>query len=289
MSAKHGLGAGLDALFGESGFSVSEERIELPLEKLEPRKNQPRKQFDEEKLRELAESLKTHGIIQPIVVRDLEDGYYQILAGERRWRAARLANFSEVPVRIIKADERTAQEIALIENLQREDLNPLEESRGYRELMKDYHLTQEEVSQTVGKSRSAVANALRLLSLPEEVAAFLEIGALSAGHARALLPLEDAEAQLALAAKIAEKDLSVRQTETMVAALLKQKETPPAEEAPADEVDYGAVAAEELGRALGRRVKIVEGRKRGRIELEYYNPEDREALIDALKTMCKEK
>ena len=289
MSAKHGLGAGLDALFGDGGFSVSEERTTLPLEKLEPRKNQPRKQFDEEKLNELAESLRTHGIIQPIVVRDLEDGYYQILAGERRWRAARLANLTEVPVRIINADERTAQEIALIENLQREDLNPLEESRGYRELMRDYHLTQEEVSQTVGKSRSAVANALRLLSLPEEVAAFLEVGTLSAGHARALLPLEDPDTQLSLATKIAEKDLSVRQTEALVATLLKKRESPPPDESTLNEVDYSAVAADELGRALGRRVKIVEGRKKGRIELEYYNADDREALIKALKTMSKEK
>lgn len=283
MSNKRGLGTGLGALFGEE-VSVSVPET-LPISRVEPRSGQPRIQFDEPALEELSESIAQHGVLQPITVRRLDSGYYQIVAGERRWRAARMAGLSEVPVRIVEADDRTAQELALVENLQREDLNPMEEARGYRALMDDFGLTQESVSISVGKSRPAVANALRLLSLQPEIVEFLEKGALSSGHARALLPLEDKCLQLDAAKRIVEKGLSVRQAETLVAALQKsdKAEKPSAQTA----VDYASVMSAQLGETLGRRVHIVDGRKKGRIELEYYGADDRETLLNALLTLKK--
>jgi len=220
MSNKRGLGTGLGALFGDE-VTVSAPET-LPISRVEPRSGQPRMVFDEPALQELSESISQHGVLQPITVRRLDSGYFQIIAGERRWRAARMAGLTEVPVRIVEADDRTAQELALVENLQREDLNPMEEARGYRALMDDFGLTQESVSLSVGKSRPAVANALRLLSLQPDVAELLEKGALSPGHARALLPLEDKPLQLDTAKRIVEKGLSVRQAETLVAALFKK-------------------------------------------------------------------
>jgi ParB family chromosome partitioning protein len=283
MSNKRGLGTGLGALFGEE-VSVSVPET-LPISRVEPRGGQPRIQFDESALQELSESIAQHGVLQPITVRQLDSGYYQIVAGERRWRAARMAGLSEVPVRIVEADDRTAQELALVENLQREDLNPMEEARGYRALMDDFGLTQESVSVSVGKSRPAVANALRLLSLQPEVAELLEKGALSSGHARALLPLEDKGLQLDAAKRIVEKGLSVRQTETLVTAL--QKNAEPEKPSAQNAVDYASVMSAQLGETLGRRVHIVDGRKKGRIELEYYGADDREALLKALLTLKK--
>ena len=194
-----------------------------------------------------------------------------------------MAGLTEVPVRVIEADDRTAQELALVENLQREDLNPMEEARGYRALMDQFGLTQEAVSQTVGRSRPAVANALRLLSLQPAIVQMLEQGQLSAGHARALLPIEDGALQLQAAKQAVEKGLSVRQTEALAAALLKA----PKAKKPAPAVDYAAHMSDELGRALGRKVHIVDGRKKGRIELEYYGADDREALLQALFTLKK--
>lgn len=281
MSAKKGLGSGLSALFGEEETVAVNTAETLPIEKVEPRAGQPRTSFDEEALRELADSIERHGLIQPIIVKPLEDGYYQIVAGERRWRASRMAGLTEIPVRVIDADERATEELALIENLQREDLNPVEEARGYKTLMADFGLTQEDVAKTIGKSRPAIANSLRLLSLCPEVLGLLESGGISAGHARALLALPDAGAQGRLAEKITEKGLSVRQTEAAVAALLKPEPEPAEKEA----VNYSEVAAEELGRFLGRGVKIVDGRKKGRIELEYYGADDREALLKKLKSL----
>ena len=192
VAAKKGLGTGLDVLFGES---IKEEKppegvSKLPIAKVEPRDNQPRSVFDEEALAELAESIREYGVIQPVTVRQLPSGYYQLIAGERRWRAARLAGLTEIPAQIIEADDRLTTELALVENLQREDLNPVEEAQGYRTLMEEYGLTQDEAAQRVGKSRPAVANALRLLSLAPEVLQFVEQGLLSAGHARALVPIE---------------------------------------------------------------------------------------------------
>ena len=276
MAKKKGLGAGLGALLGEEPTLSAPQT--LPISRVEPRAGQPRTTFDEPALQELAGSIAEHGLLQPITVRALAGGYYQIIAGERRWRAARLAGLTEVPVRILDADDRTAQELALVENLQREDLNPLEEARGYRALMDEYGLTQEEVSRSVGKSRPAVANALRLLHLPETIAAMVETGQLTTGHARALLSIEDGALQAQAARQVVEKGLSVRQTEALAAHLIKQ----PKEKKPAPAVDYAAQASEELGKVLGRKVHIVDGRKKGRIELEYYGADDREALLAAL-------
>ena len=276
-----GLGTGLGALFGEEETLSAPET--LPISRVEPRAGQPRTRFDEPALQELADSIAQHGLLQPITVRKLDSGYYQIIAGERRWRAARLAGLTEVPVHIIEADERKAQELALVENLQREDLNPMEEARGYRALMEDFGLTQESVSQSVGKSRPAVANALRLLNLQDAIAEMVEKGELTTGHARALLPIEDEALQLEAAKQVVEKGLSVRQTEALSASLVK---TPKAKKvAPA--VDYAAHVSAESGQALGRKVHIVDGRKKGKIELEYYGADDREALLKALFTLKK--
>lgn len=283
MALKKGLGTGLGALFGEDAELTTEDKV--PISRVEPRTGQPRTVFDEEALQELSESIAQHGLLQPITVRKLDSGYYQIVAGERRWRASRMAGLTEVPVRVIDADDQKVQELALVENLQREDLNPMEEARGYRALMEEFGLTQETVSQSVGKSRPAVANALRLLSLPEAITEMLENGYLSAGHARALLPVEDPILQLEAARQVVEKGLSVRQTESLAASLLrtpkKKSEKDP------NAVDYAAVMGAQLGQALGRKVNIVDGRKRGRIELEYYGADDREALLQALMTLKK--
>ena len=282
MATKKGLGTGLSAFFGDEPALTHADT--LPISRVEPRAGQPRTVFDEPALAELAESIGQHGLLQPITVRQLDSGYSQIIAGERRWRAARLAGLAEVPVRIIQADDRKAQELALVENLQREDLNPMEEARGYKALMEEFGLTQESVSQSVGKSRPAVANALRLLSLQEPIAAMLEEGTITTGHARALLPIENPELQLQAAKQVVEKGLSVRQTEALAASLLKE---PSKKEKPTAEIDYAAHVGAELGQALGRKVHIVDGRKRGRIELEYYGADDREALLQALFTLKK--
>ena len=277
---KRGLGTGLDVLFAANAFDEEEsELLTLPLSKVEPRQEQPRAQFEPEALQALADSIAQYGLIQPITVRRLDSGYYQIIAGERRWRAARLAGLTELPVRVIEADDRRTAELALVENLQRQDLNPMEEARGYRSLMQDYGLTQEETARSVGRSRPAVANALRLLSLGPKLAELVEKGTLSAGHARALLPLEG-ERQLAAAQEVLAKELSVRQTEKLAAKLLKEPK-PPKERDPLA-VDYAAEVEDALTRAVGRRVRLVEGRRGGRIEIEYNDAEDREALIELL-------
>lgn len=287
MARKGGLGSGFDAIFGED-YALSRKESEgvatLPLRKVEPREDQPRKAFDQEALEELTESIRKHGLIQPITVREIDSGYYQIIAGERRWRAARAAGLEEIPVRIIEADDRTAMELALVENLQREDLNPVEEARGYQTLMREYGLTQEQASEAVGKSRPAVANALRLLSLTPPVLELVDQGKLSAGHARALIPLREELLQWEAAQTVLEKSLSVRQTEALAARLLKQKPEPEENETPGEIViDYAREVEKELENALGRRVKLVEGKKKGRIELEFYGAEDREKLIENLR------
>lgn len=282
MAGKKGLGKGMDALFFEQPELASSDT--LPISRVEPRAGQPRTRFDAEALQELSDSIAQHGVLQPITVRELDSGYYQIVAGERRWRAARMAGLTEVPVRIVEADDRKAQELALVENLQRRDLDPMEEARGYRTLMEDFGLTQEAVSLSVGKDRSTVANALRLLTLPKEVADMLADGALSAGHARALLPLKDPDLQLRTAQQVVERELSVRRTEALVATLLRGE---PQEKRTSDAVDYAAVMGAQLGQALGRKVTIVDGRKKGRIELEYYGSDDREALLAALMKLKK--
>jgi len=285
---KRGLGLGLDALFAANDLDQPEgELLTLPISKVEPREAQPRKTFDEEALQALADSIAQYGLIQPIVARKLDSGYYQIIAGERRWRASRLAGLTEVPVRVIEADDRRTAELALVENLQREDLNPIEEAKGYKTLMEEYGLTQEETAKSVGRSRPAVANALRLLSLSPKVMELVEKKELSAGHARALLPLSSEKMQWDAAQEVLKKSLSVRRTEQLAArwnkepAQIRKNSDPLA-------VNYAAEAAEELSKLLGRRVRLQEGAKGGKIELEYYDAEDRESLIDALRKLKKE-
>lgn len=275
-----GLGRGLGALLGDDVLKTeSSGSLSLPVSQVESCSSQPRKLFDEAALAELADSIREHGIIQPLTVRKLSSGYYQIIAGERRWRAARLAGLAEVPAIVIEADDRKAAELAMIENLQREDLNPMEEAAGFQSLIENYHMTQEEAAQRVGKSRSAVANALRLLGLTPAVRRLVEDGQLSAGHARALLPLSST-AQESAASAVVSGGLSVRQTEALAKRLAaKKKEIPAA--VPAG-VDYTAEAQKDLSSRLGRGVKIVTGRKKGRIELEYYGLDDLNDLLDAL-------
>lgn len=282
---RRGLGSGLGALFGDDLTTGAEKEQTLPISRVEPRADQPRCAFDEEALLELSESIKQYGLIQPITVRKLDGGYYQIIAGERRWRASRMAGLTEVPVRIIEADDRRAMELALVENLQREDLNPIEEARGYRTLMDDYGLTQDQAAAAVGRSRPAVANALRLLALGEAVMAMVEDGRLSAGHARALLPIKDGEKQQELAEAIVQRGLSVRQTETLVSRMLKAKPEPENESSII--VDYVREVEKSLENALGRKVKLVDGKKGGRLEIEFYGADDREALINNLMLFAK--
>lgn len=275
-----GLGRGLGALLGDDVMKTeSSGSLSLPISQVEICSSQPRKRFDDESLQELADSISQHGIIQPLTVRKLSSGYYQIIAGERRWRAARLAGLQEVPVIVIEADDRKAAELAMIENLQREDLNPMEEAAGFQSLIESYHMTQEEAAQRVGKSRSAVTNALRLLGLTPSVRKLVEEGKLSAGHARALVPLSPS-LQESAANAIVSGGLSVRQTEALVKRLSAEKKEAQAKDP--DEVDYLAEAQNELKARLCRGVKIVPGRKKGRIELEYYGVDDLNDLLDAL-------
>ena len=274
-----GLGRGLGALLGDDVMKTeSSGSLSLPISQVETCSSQPRKRFDDESLQELADSISQHGIIQPLTVRKLSSGYYQIIAGERRWRAARLAGLQEVPVIVIEADDRKAAELAMIENLQREDLNPMEEAAGFQSLIESYHMTQEEAAQRVGKSRSAVTNALRLLGLTPSVRKLVEEGKLSAGHARALVPLSPSLQESAANAIVG--GLSVRQTEALVKRLSAEKKEAQAKDP--DEVDYLAEAQNELKARLCRGVKIVPGRKKGRIELEYYGVDDLNDLLDAL-------
>lgn len=288
MAAKKGLGTGLDVLFGESAKDEEQKELvqRLPIAKVEPREGQPRTVFDEEALGELSESIREYGLLMPVTVRKLDSGYYQLIAGERRWRAARMAGLTEIPARVIEADDRLATELALVENLQREDLNPVEEAQGYRTLMEDYGLTQDEAAQRVGKSRPAVANALRLLSLAPEVLQFVEQGLLSAGHARALVPVKPEELQIDAARQVMKNGLSVRRTEELAKRLMKPPKAVTGDGA--IRVDYAAEVMRRLERALGRKVLLSENGKRGRIVLEYYGADDRERLIEALAGLNKE-
>ena len=286
MASQKGLGKGLGALLGDFAEEPQEKSAyqSLPIYKVEPNPDQPRKDFDPEELENLAESIRVHGLIQPLTVREMPSGYYQIIAGERRWRAARLAKLSEVPVVVIDADDRKAMELALIENLQRQDLNPVEEALGYKSLMEDYGLTQEEAATRVGKSRPAVANALRLLSLNPEVLEMVRSGSLTAGHARAIASLKSEKKQLDAAKKVIALSLSVRQTETLCKNMEKEP-APKKEEVFA--VDYVAECEKSLSKHLGRGVKIVNGKRKGRFELEFYGQEDLQKLLDALMKLEK--
>ena len=281
MANPKGLSKGLGALLGDFHEDIRENSPYqiLPLHKIEPNPGQPRKDFDDEALQALADSIATHGIVQPLTVRQLDGGYYQIIAGERRWRAARLAGLSDIPAIIIDADNKTTMELALIENLQRQDLNAVEEALGYQALMEEYGMTQEETAARVGKSRPAVANSLRLLHLNPQVLEMVRKGDLSAGHARAVLALKEDRMQLQAAQKIVNLGLSVRQAELLCKNMIR-------EPAPKQEtffaVDYVAECEKNLSKKLGRGVKIVNGRRKGRFELEFYGPEDLQVLLDAL-------
>lgn len=284
-SSQKGLGKGLGALFAEPAVPETPQQPTnlLPIQKLEPNRAQPRQDFDEEALGELAASIAEHGLIQPIAVRAMPNGYYQIIAGERRWRASRLAGLKEVPVTMIEADDQTAAELTLIENLQRENLNPMEEAKGYAALISDFGMSQEETAKSVGKSRPAVANALRLLKLPKSIVSLVEDGSLSAGHARALIPLPTEELQKEAAQKILEQQLSVRQTESLVKRLMKPEQEPEPENVL--KVDYYKECEKTLSKSLGRGVKIHPGKKKGVFQLEYYGEEDLQQLIDALEAL----
>ena len=281
MASQKGLGKGLGALLGDfEDISVEKSAYQmLPIYRVEPDPDQPRQDFDPEALAELADSITEHGIIQPLTVRETKNGYYQIIAGERRWRAARLAKLSEVPAIIVEADDRKAMELALIENLQRQDLNAVEEAMGYKGLMDDHGLTQEEAAARVGKSRPAVANSLRLLNLDPDVLDMVRSGQLTAGHARAVLVLKDKKKQLEAAKKIVALGMSVRAAETLCKNMAKPE---PEKKEEGLKVDYVAECEKSLSKHLGRGVKIVSGKKKGRFELEFYGPEDLQKLLDAL-------
>ena len=281
MATQKGLGKGLGALFSDFDEEIKDNSPYklLPIHKVEPNRNQPRQDFDEEELQALSESLAEHGILQPLTVRELDNGYYQIIAGERRWRAARMAGITEVPAVIIEADDKKAMELALVENLQRQDLNAVEEALGYQSLISDFGLTQEETAQAVGKSRPAVANALRLLNLCPGVLEKVRDGSLSAGHARAILSLKSEKKQLEVAQKIIALGLSVRQAELLCKNMTKE---PKPEPKVTLAVDYIGECEKQLSKHMGRGVKIVNGKRKGKFELEFYGQEDLQKLLEIL-------
>ena len=285
MASERGLGKGLGALLGDTSLQTQESgSVYLPISQVEPGLNQPRKQFDQATLDDLSDSIREHGIIQPLTVRRLSSGYYQIIAGERRWRAAKLAGLHEVPAVIIEADDRKVMEIGLIENLQREDLNPMEEADGYLVLKEEFGLTQEEIAKRMGKSRPAIANALRLTGLPVLLREMVVDGDLSAGHARALLSLPRVDLQEKAAQQVISQELTVRQTEALVKKL-QEEEKPQKAKAVDEQRIYLDEIEKNLSSRLGRKVSIAAGRKKGKIELEYYDLEDLEALLALLESL----
>lgn len=282
MATQKGLGRGLGALLGDfSDTSPASDSpyMELPLHRIEPNPHQPRKNFDTEELESLAESIRVHGVMQPLTVRETGEGRYEIIAGERRWRASRAAGLTTIPCVVMEADDKKAMELALIENLQRQDLNPVEEALGYQSLMTDFSMTQEEMANQVGKSRSAVANSLRLLSLCEKCLEQLREGKLTAGHARAVLTLKSEKLQQEAAQKIINLGLSVRQAELLCKNMAKE---PAKKKEVTLAVDYVAECEKSLSKHLGRGVKIVNGKRKGRFELEFYGQDDLQNLLDAL-------
>lgn len=287
---KGGLGKGFGALLGESLREDTQDSTgvsTLPMALVEPNPEQPRKVFDPEKMEALKKSISNHGIITPITVRTAQNGYYQIIAGERRWRAARNIGLTEIPAFIIEADDQKVMELALIENLQREDLNPIEEAKGYNKLIKQFNLTQEQVAERVGKSRPSIANALRLLALPEEAQLMVASGGITAGHARAILSIQDEERRLESIEKMA--TMTVRQAEKYARDVNRIDELETSNTSvnlkPAFEVDYLGEISGQLENNLGRRVQIEQNKKSGLIKLEFYGQEDLERLIAALKEL----
>lgn len=284
MSKRTGLGKGLEALFDDNSTDNSRSSQIIRLSDIEPNKGQPRQEFDKEALATLADSIKQHGLLQPLVVRPLPSGAYQIVAGERRWRACRMLGIDEVPVFIKELTDSQTMQIALIENLQRENLNPLEEAQGFRELMDNYSMTQEDVAKTVGRSRSAVANSLRLLTLPSGAMQLLNAGEITAGHAKALLSIADESLVDDTARRAAKGELTVRDIEKIAANHRKEanadkKKSPPPAELPDSfykEMEIG------LRDALGKRVKVTMGSKKGSLEIEFTTKEELSELAKLL-------
>lgn len=278
MAKKTGLGKGLSELFIDNATEElgSSSAVKLKLSEIEPNKNQPRKNFDEEALAELSHSIELHGVLQPLVVRPMPDGSYQLVAGERRWRASRMAGLTEVPVVIKELTDAQVAEIALVENLQREDLDPIEEALGYKELAERFDYTQEEISNLVGASRPAIANALRLLTLPEEIITLVSKKELSAGHARALLTLEDDNAKIELAKLVIKEDISVRETERLAR---KQIKTEPTGKRTKKRNPYYDEVELALSDVLQRKVRVTKSTKKGAIEIEFFDDEDLKKLI----------
>jgi ParB family chromosome partitioning protein len=283
-----GLGTGLGALFGEAAIEMPSDFAYIPIAKIEPNKAQPRVSFDKASLDELTDSIREHGVLQPLTVRSLGEGYYQIIAGERRWRAARQAGLTELPARIVEADDKKTAEISLVENLQREDLNPVEEARGFKTLISDFGMTQEEAASSVGKSRPVVANALRLLSLPEDVLQFVESGEISSGAARALLSLKDADIIRDVSRKVIDGGLNVREIERLVKRYERDSEVTGRDIESGDaelKIDYYKVIERELSDILERGVKIAHGKNKGRMEIEYYDKDDFERLYAQISSI----
>ncbi len=279
---KSGLGKGLDALFIDNSTGDNSSAIKLNINDIEPNRDQPRKHFDEEALAELSESIATHGIIQPLLVRPMSDGSYQLIAGERRWRASRMAGLTEVPVVIREMSDSEAMELALVENLQREDLNPIEEAQGFKLLMDTYSLTQEQAAQRVGKSRPAVANAMRLLALPDELLEKVKEGILSSGHARTLLPLQNGEMMIKVANEILTRNLSVRESEKLVKTILNPKKEKEEKKKPKRDPYYDEceiAIRDELGRKA--EIHVAKGNK-GTIEIEFFSKSDLQSILEAL-------
>ena len=279
---KSGLGKGLDALFLDNSTDEGLKAVTLNINDIEPNREQPRKHFDEDALSELADSIETHGVIQPLLVRPLSDGGYQLIAGERRWRASRMAGLNEIPVVIREMSDSEAMELALVENLQREDLNPVEEAEGFRLLMENYNLTQDQAAQRVGKSRPAVANAVRLLALPDELLEKVKFGTLSPGHARTLLSLEDAQKMIKVAEEIIKRNLSVRDSEKLVKTLLSPKEEKKDKKKEKRDpyFDECEIAIrDELGRKA--QIHVSKGEK-GTIEIEFFSKSDLQSIMEAL-------
>lgn len=279
---KGGLGKGLDVLFAQNTLEDESRTVSLPIGDVVPNREQPRKQFDEEALADLSASIAQHGVLQPLLVRPMPDGTYQLVAGERRWRASRMAGLTEVPVVIREMTEQQAAQLALIENLQREDLNPMEEARGYQTLMDGYGMTQEETAQVVSKSRPAVANALRLLRLPASVADLVADGTLSAGHARAVLAFDGEEAQLTAAKTAVDKGLTVRDLEKMAKSA---KKAPAAPKKPAARESFCDEVQLALRESLGRRVTVTGSAKGGTLQVEFFDAEDLRTLANRLGEM----
>ncbi len=275
---------GLELIFDENSVEAKDRITHLEISMITPKKNQPRKYFDHEALAELSSSIAEHGLIQPILVRDLKDGCYEIIAGERRWRASKQAGLSEIPCIVTDADELKAAELALIENIQREDLNSYEEAKAYKSLMEDFNLSQEEVSKKVGKSRPAIANAMRLLELPKEITDMLVQGKLSAGHCKALLGLRNKELLESLAERVVRRNLSVRETETTVRKLNKEYESEKDDDTypTAIKVDYYEELERKATKLSGRKIAIVNSKKKCAVQIEYTSIDDLENILSKI-------